>query len=345
MSNATIEKRPEEQPAQPPEESVWKRYSPHNEAPLSTIGSLAIHALVIGVIVVIGIVVAMLGIGKSNQMPIDPVAFDRAEGTPGAQGGGGGGEKKKAALVEEERTKVFPEKKDLTHDNRPNLSNAEIARLPVSIRNSPDADLYIKAGSPNLEIFEKAGLPNLPPLPGETAEPNPGKDGPGVGPGGPGGSGGQGGDGGQKLGRRPKRMLRWTMLFDTTSGHNYVAQLESFGAILGIPKNPQGGDYWLIRDLKRRPAQLLNEDFTKLGRIQWTDSNPKSALDIATTLKLNAVPTHFIAFMPEALELKLVELEKAFKGLEEDQIFETKFMIVRTGSGYEPKVLSQTPKR
>src|SRR5262249_8975439 len=32
----------------PPEEKFWKRYSPHGEAPLSLVGSFALHALAVG---------------------------------------------------------------------------------------------------------------------------------------------------------------------------------------------------------------------------------------------------------------------------------------------------------
>src|SRR5262249_1601210 len=38
-------------PRTPPEEQFWKRYSPHGELPLSGVGSLALHALVVGTLV------------------------------------------------------------------------------------------------------------------------------------------------------------------------------------------------------------------------------------------------------------------------------------------------------
>lgn len=333
MANATLERQPQ-QPERPPEESVWKRYSPHNEAPLSTVGSLALHALVIGLLVVVGIVMTMLGINERKNKPVEFVTIEQpAPGAPGTPGGAAGQAKAKNPL--REKRQAFPEKKHPQVDPRPKLDVNFIAALPVQLQNDPAFQEHIKVGHPNLENFLRIGPPlELPPLAGDPGE-NPGT--------GPGGQGGQGGQGGSSE-IRINRMLRWTMLFDTTTGQSYVAQLDSLGAILGIPKKPEGGDYWLIRDLKRRPARLLDEDWTKLRRIQWTDSNPKSAYDVATALRLNAVPTHFIAFMPESLELKLAQLEKAYKGLDEKQIFETKFTIVRTGSGFEPRVFSQTQK-
>ncbi len=353
MSSPAAEKKPGARGAEttapdaPPDESVWKRYSRHNEAPLSGIGSLALHALFIGLLLLLGVIASMFGLAapqKKQPVELGQIVHGTGDaGAPGTPGGPASQENNKKPPTED--IKQPPERsREQFPDQREKLDASQIAALPQSIRNDPDAQIFIKRGHPNLEIFNRVGVKIRLPDP-------PGKEGPGgvgqqAGPG-SGGQGGQGGDGGDpagKLSRREKRMLRWTMMFDTTSGESYVAQLRSLGAILGIPKSPQGGDYWLVRDLGRRPAQLLNEDWTKLGRIQWTDSSQKSARDLADTIRLPFTPTHFIAFMPQSLEAKLAALEKAFKGLDEDQIYETRFQVVRTGSGYEPRVVFQMPK-
>jgi hypothetical protein len=346
MTNATLEKQsPPPTPTQPPEETVWKRYSAHNEAPLSTVGSLALHALFIGLLLLLGVVASMFGLNNRKQQPVELVQVVKGQGgipgTPGTPGGPPGQEKNTTRPEEDVKKERQP--REEFKDERVKLDAGQIASLPQAIRNDPDAEMYISRGHPNLEIFTRIGSKiRLPDPPSQGTGGSGTKD--GAGQGGQGGTGGDGGDPNGKISRREKRMLRWTMVFDTSSGDNYVAQLRSLGAILGIPTTPQGGDYRLVRDLSRRPVRLLDEDFTALRRIQWTDSNPKSARDIANTLGLPYIPTHFIAFMPESLEQKLADLEKRYRGLDEDQIFETRFRIARTGVGYEPQVIFQTPK-
>jgi hypothetical protein len=134
------------------------------------------------------------------------------------------------------------------------------------------------------------------------------------------------------------------MRFDTRSGNDYLAQLRGLGAYIAVPKDAEGKDYYLIRDLSQKPAKLLDEDVRELQRIFWIDDKPQSVAAIAQALGLREVPSHFVAFMPKELEEKLFKLELKFKGLREDDIFETKFDVVRQGGRYEPRVTSQTKK-
>ena len=60
-------------------------------------------------------------------------------------------------------------------------------------------------------------------------------------------------------------------------------------------------------------------------------------------------PSRFVAFMPEELENKLFQMEKAyvqqnFPGLREDQINETQFRVVQAGGRFEPEIVTVTPK-
>jgi hypothetical protein len=173
---------------------------------------------------------------------------------------------------------------------------------------------------------------------------------PGKGRGGSGSGGGKDtGEGKQNLSPREKRMLRWTLKFDTRSGEDYVRQLRGLGAILAIPVKEVKGqppEYKIVRDLWKRPAQLLDEDISKIKRIYWVDDNPRSVMEVMNVLQVRLRPSHFIAFMPVELEMfELVELEHAYKGLAEDQILETKFRIVESGGTFRPEVMEQTPKR
>src|SRR5688572_16891644 len=89
MANATTlpETNAREQPAgtkplTPPEERFWKRYSTHGELPLSSLASFAIHALILGALVLWFFYLAAFFHSPTRDLPIDPVRL--------AVGGGGG---------------------------------------------------------------------------------------------------------------------------------------------------------------------------------------------------------------------------------------------------------------
>ena len=68
----------------PPSDSVWLRYSKHGEFPLSTTASFAIHALVIGLLIVLGLFV--FGKRKENTPPVDVVRYNIGKGQGRGQG-------------------------------------------------------------------------------------------------------------------------------------------------------------------------------------------------------------------------------------------------------------------
>jgi formylglycine-generating enzyme required for sulfatase activity len=141
---------------------------------------------------------------------------------------------------------------------------------------------------------------------------------------------------------REKRMLRWSLQFDTRSGQEYLQQLRGLGAILAIPKTTKNStDYWVIRDLSGRPPQLLDEDLSKMQRIFWIDNKPQSVASVMHALGLTMEPERFVAFMPQEIEEELLKLEHNFQGIEEDDIHETVFRIRREGDKYVPFVVSQ----
>ena len=80
---------------------------------------------------------------------------------------------------------------------------------------------------------------------------------------------------------------------------------------------------------------------------RWCSGNascgrPQSVSALAGALQLKPMPDHIIAFFPEALEEKLLELElKHAKGRSEDDIQSTKFHMVRVGNRIEPRVMGQ----
>jgi hypothetical protein len=142
--------------------------------------------------------------------------------------------------------------------------------------------------------------------------------------------------------QRKKRLLRWTMVFNTQDGEDYLRQLRALGAILAFPK--ADGGYLVIRDLTHRPAQPRAEDLTKLDRIYWIDDKPESVASLSRALGI-AQPAQIVALFPEKLEKELLQKELGFAGRSEDSILETRFEVVKTPKGYEAKVTAQKPNR
>ncbi|HKM55969.1 MAG TPA: hypothetical protein VJY33_21360, partial [Isosphaeraceae bacterium] len=134
-----------------------------------------------------------------------------------------------------------------------------------------------------------------------------------------------------------KRVLRWTMIFDTRNGEDYRVQLQALGAILAIPGD---GQYLVIKDL-RPPVRPVPEDLKKIQRIFWIDNRPDSVGPLGAALGLPRPPPEVVAFFPEALERELLTKELAFRGRQENQILETRFRVMRRGPTFEPIVVDQ----
>ncbi len=344
-STAPQQTAPAQKPGRlPPDEKFWKRYSPHQEAPLSAIASFALHFLAISALIVLAWL-GWLGFRKtSGAVPVEAVRFLGSGGGGGRHGGVGDGpgigNGAEPVATTETQNDPNPIPPDLP---RPKLDTNAVAMAPVDLQRDDSFKRYVRSGNPNLNIFRQVNADALSKM----------RDGlqPGKGEGGPGQGGGKGtgtgtGEGDGKgpgksgaLTQREKRMLRWTMLFNTRSGQDYLAQLRSLGAILAVPA--EGGKYKIIRDLSGRVAPaLLDEDVSKIQCIFWVDERPESVRAMMGALHLQIAPPHFVAFMPQQLEKKLYEMEKAASGgVNEDLIQETKFVVKPDGrGGYVPEV-------
>ncbi len=138
-----------------------------------------------------------------------------------------------------------------------------------------------------------------------------------------------------------KRQVPGKMLFETSNGQDYRNQLRALGAILAIPEREGPNPKYLVLRKLTSPAQLVEEDVSKIKRIYWIDGRPESVRALMGALGLAITPSHFVAFMPEEVENKLFELEKARAGgRPEDDIQETTFRIKRLGDRYEPELIA-----
>jgi len=339
----------------PPEEQFWKRYSPHNEAPLSLTGSLALHALVIGGLVLGGIYLASIMFKAERKIPVEAVRLPPGGGGDKAaqtqdKGGGGGGGKAKA-----------PDAPKEAGDDEENLPGVDKIERRQALTDVEHKDVVVKFDPKDVEFIEASdtgkALARLEGVlqdklrlatGGAGAKGDGGTgDGGGTGTGSGKGKGAGTGDGKATLTQREKRMLRWNMKFTATTGPEYVAQLRALGAILAIPVvDGAEPEFRLIRDL-RAPAKLLNEDISKIQRIYWIDDKPRSVKDVLDALGVfppGGMPSRFVAFMPEELENDLFKMERHYvekvlkRRFDEDRIIETHFRVVPTAKGYRPEL-------
>jgi hypothetical protein len=322
----------------PPDERFWQRYSRHGEAPLSFAGSVALHALAVGGLVLFALYLASLFSGSTGSLPIEPVRLDGGSGGKPT----GAGDHKGIGLGAEDLGEPATEPQPGAEDapRRPSLAPAEVKKLreefdPRDIRPIQESDTGRK-----LARMQEAARRKL-------------FDGlqPGKGVGGPGAAGPKGkgpGPGKGTLSKRARRMLRWHMHFTANTGSEYLMQLRGLGAILAFPAERSSDTrYKVARDL-RPGGPMRDEDVAKIQRIFWIDDKPQSVRDVLGALRatLNPVPSRFVAFMPEELEKRLFEMERRYvekvlrRKFDEDRIDETLFRVVGTPRGYRPELIS-----
>jgi hypothetical protein len=348
----------------PPEEQFWQRYSPHHEFPLSSATSIVLHALVIGLLILLGV---LLFTGDNEGTKPPKIDFKVVKGELGRKfgsgpGGSGGSPEGVGAEAGGKDTKAKTEVTAKTEKEPPGntldpaalLKEVEPKKLQVKI--SPKGERTISGdvafgklaqATAQAESDLKKVLSKGKGDSGSGGGLDSGSD-KGKGPDKGSGLGGKdkGGGGGNTTEEiRAKRQLRWTLIFRTQHGMDYRDQLSDLGATLAIPT--ERGEYLIIRDLKKgaRGGKIDDVRESVGDRIFWTDSQPLSVKSLSDALGLNPPPPAIHAFFPHKLEATLLKLELNYRGLPEDEIDETRFRIIRRGGTYVPEVSYQTKKR
>jgi hypothetical protein len=145
------------------------------------------------------------------------------------------------------------------------------------------------------------------------------------------------GGGGSGSGRAG-RAARWVLRFNTSAPTQYLAQLGGLGAEIAFPR--QGDKYTYFSNLAGTPQSSVRT-LASETRIYWMPDDPPSYQPIAARLGVSS-PELMILFLPTALEEKMVKLEKAYQGAQdEDDILQTVFECVGRGGSYEVIVVSQ----
>jgi hypothetical protein len=311
-----------------PEERFWKRYSPHHEFQLSGASSVALHAAV-GALLVLGfILVQSLPGSDKKPLPIDAVVVaDSAGGPAGAGASGPDFRDPKEDLPPDEPREAAKRQDDVP------LKKAEPQPVPTPQQLPDQADQRLLSQSRavlgQLDEIGRKARERIEASRRGSEIPGPGERGVGDGP--------------QGNLLTKKRLQRWTLVFSTNDGEDYLKQLRSLGAILAVPLGEN--QFLVIRDLAK-PEGGKVEDLAKIDRIFWVDDKPKSVGPLAKALKLKAEPAYVVAFFPKELEEELLDKELTHfrktkpKGTEEE-IEETHFRVEKKGDKYKPVVALQ----
>ncbi len=331
----------------PPEERFWKKYSPHYEFPLSSVGSLVAHGIAGAGLLLISY--AFIHVGQQAQpLPMDTVVIAGGGGSPEGEGdapgtGAPAASRQEAVQDNQQRqnavTDPSAEKAPVDADPLKAPITADPLKLPEF-----SSDRILESSNSSLSGLKKLSEDTQRQMLQGLAVAGKGQGGPGSG-GGKGAGRGKGegdleGEGKGHISVRQKRLLRWTMIFDVhRGGEEYLHQLAALGAIIAIP-DPRGG-HRVIRDLHRRPAVGKFEDLAKINRIFWVDDKPETVGALCMALGVRPVPPHVVAFFPQTFEAELLDKELRYRGKQEDEITETKFEIRNNGGRYTPVVIEQ----
>jgi hypothetical protein len=306
--------------------------------PISTVASVALHGLVLGGLLLFGAYLTSVLFKSDRPLPVEPVRLDLGGGNNKPNGVG----TLPGVGLQEDADGEEPVVGKFDVAPQPPLTPAERERRKQEF--TPEAEKKLKERDTDvsriISRLEEELRRKLQPLDGPRSGKGPG--GPGVGdrkgPGqGPGAGDGKG-PGKQRatLTKREQRMLRWHMHFPANSARAYLAQLDGLGAILAIPVREGKGvkQCKVVRNLLARPAQLLDEDLTKIQRIYWTDDKPEAVRGVMAELGVAHRPSYFMAFLPVEVEKRLFDLERshfqrAYPRLrfDEDRIYGTRFDV------------------
>jgi hypothetical protein len=327
-----------------PEERFWKRYSPHHEFPLSSITSVALHVLAFVLLALVAWWVAKMTLGQSAPLPETVISIKGGDGS-NRQGGGDDAGGQPATREEETGNQRQSEDASRPQPNSERPKLVKPAPVPPLVIDDPENAKHtrdlIKAGEQAFQRFNQETREGL----RKGRVPSQGKDASGqVG----GKDRGPGPDKGNKVGprgggpeNRLTRSLRWVMIFETYNGEDYARQLAALGAFIAVPQG-KGDIYLVVRDLSRRPLHGSMEDVTQIKRIYWEDNKRESITPLCKALGIEPVPDHIVAFFPEKLEKELLRIELQYKNKQEHEIYETRFKVHKTATGYAPIVIDQT---
>jgi hypothetical protein len=147
---------------------------------------------------------------------------------------------------------------------------------------------------------------------------------------------------------KPGWPRHWEVLFSKATLDAYARQLDFFKIELGIVL-PDNKIIYVFNLAKSRPDTRtvsnpsLNE---RRYYLSWRHGEMQQAdKDLLAKAGVDPGERLILKFLPTEVELKLMGLEKAFKGLTPKEIKNTRFGVMPDGGGYRFYVMEQAVKR
>lgn len=351
------ESAPKQKPLLPPPENFWKRYSPRHEMPLSSALSVFLHALVIGLILLVGYLLQLRWYSPDSKPPENDVV--RLEGEPEGGSGPAGmpgdgdrptevpfssGSDPYAKLIlttpmETTETPGIELDPETIRTDVPDPSETEFIEKLKALGKEPE----IKKAAP--PVIDKKG----PPLVAKKSSGG-GVKGGTLGSGGTGFGKGKGrgvGDGtgtggaGGPLTRQEFLARRWK--FDLSGPPKmHLDKLAKVGFIVGIEGDD--GRFYTVADLKRQPAELRRDNFEKYqDAVKWENTRPDSISGVAREMGLKMNVRRILLFLPRDREEKVAQEEMRFAKEQRralDSFRHVWFDFELRGGVYEPRAKS-----
>ncbi len=312
----------------PPEATVWRKYSPNLEFPISLLVSTLFLTTMFAILV--GLLFLSLGSGPEKKMP--PMSIAEGGTDDAGDGSPGGGGKPDEPLVS-----PTPPQTSTSGDEKiqNDLSLPEVKAIKdPSASEDPSADAV--APAPEVSAARSGLEQSLRNKPngskGNTVGAGVG-DKVGVGPGGDGAS------------STRARSLRWVMRFQTNGGRDYLDQLQALGAIVLVSVPPEKTQMYVFKDLRNPQPGTIATDAelaTYSQQIQFCDPKSKSGEEVGKALNLNFTPGEFWAIFPKGIEEELSKLEKGYRNRRPEDVEQTIFKVSVVGGKYRLVVSEQT---
>lgn len=338
------------------EQPLLKRYSPHHEFPLSTLTSITLHALVIGVLALIAFKLNQSRHSEEAKPPkMDVVEIEGGGGLGGLGIGSGpgpvnqGGKTEVVAQNPGQATQA-PEVKPREGLKFHSPVNQDLFQVPMKNGQEEPGEAELFQGLlADARLLTAQAMKVSPSALSSTGDV--GSAGRERGSGG-GAGGGEGTGIGTKKGpgtgtsptgvlltKRERRQKRWRIDF-SGDGPTHLKKLQALRVTLAIPSSRQG--MFMVYDLARGMQGRLDNLVSHKDKVQWFNTSRHSLQQLASVMRLPQVPPFVVIFLPEAVEEEMHRLEHEYRGLEEHQITFTEFEIRQRPDGsYGPVVVAQ----
>lgn len=150
---------------------------------------------------------------------------------------------------------------------------------------------------------------------------------------------GTGGGGGSGASGKAARAARWVLRFRFSGVEDYLKQIDGLGATLAFPAENQKFRCFYNASAPNPKSEVRNPPNNE---INWIDDDMKSVQEVARHLRISSAP-FMVLFLPQELEDRLSQLERAYNNLEEDEIASTIFEVVYRNGKYDVIVAEQIP--